>query len=164
MRRRKVVPAPDRARAGKWTKAIPVGDGKYRTFTCSTKTAANKAAQAWLEANGGKVTTIGTTSLTVAHLVRQFVNRYEATKVKTGARKPNSLAVLRLCERKIALDPIGRMPVGKVQPRDVDAMVARMLEGGYSRQHKISPRYAQLCRALLGRAGLRALWCLTLSR
>lgn len=142
---------------GKWVRAIIVTDPRtgirrYKTFIGPTKTAANNAAKAWQKEHGEIAP--ATATMTVATKVRHFVNRYEATEVATKARKLNTLAQLRLCQRKIELDPIGNVPVAKLTPEHVSAMVERML-AGYGHQRKLSPRTVQLVRATLGRAGLR---------
>jgi integrase len=144
--------------AGKWVRAIwvtdPVtGGSRYKSFTGKTPKEAAGRARDYLKEHGEIAPTAS--QMTVATMVRRFVSGYEM-QVLTGARRPNTLGVLRLCQGKIEKDPIGRMPVSKLQARDVDAMVSRMLAGGFGRQKKVSPRYAQLVRATLGRALARA--------
>ncbi len=143
--------------AGKWVRAIRVmdpvtGESRYKTFVGKNPQEAARRARDFLKEHGEIAP--AASQMTVATAVRWFVNGYEV-QVRTGARRPNTIAVLRLCQGKIEKDPIGRIVVSKLQARDVDAMVRRLLSGGYGQQ-KVSPRYAQLVRATLSRAMSRA--------
>jgi len=143
--------------AGKWVRAIRVmdpvtGESRYKSFVGKNPQEAALRARDFLKEHGEIAPTAS--QVTVTTTVRWFVNGYEV-QVRTGARRPNTLAVLRLCQGKIEEDPIGRIAVSKLQARDVDAMMRRLLSGGYG-QHKVSPRYAQLVRATLSRAMSRA--------
>jgi len=143
--------------AGKWVRAIRVmdpvtGESRYKSFVGKNPQEAARRARDFLKEHGEIAP--AASQMTVATAVRWFVNGYEV-QVRTGARRPNTIAVLRLCQDKVEKDPIGKIAVSKLQARDVDAMVRRLLSGGYG-QHKVSPRYAQLVRATLSRAMSRA--------
>ena len=128
------------------------GESRYKSFVGKNPQEAARRARDFLKEHGEIAP--AASQMTVATAVRWFVNGYEV-QVRTGARRPNTIAVLRLCQDKVEKDPIGKIAVSKLQARDVDAMVRRLLSGGYG-QHKVSPRYAQLVRATLSRAMSRA--------